>query len=76
MTSKATGYLDFPAHMQEFGKFVFLRTYSRWLEDEKRRETFYEMAQRVAKYNASTHPSLLSPTTISLDFAVSSSSSK
>lgn len=55
---KSTGYLDFPSKMNEFGKFVFLRTYSRWLEDEKRRETFYEMAQRVAKYNVSLDTTL------------------
>lgn len=48
---KATGYLDFPEKMNEFGKFVFLRTYSRWDDTNMRRETFYEMAQRVAKYN-------------------------
>jgi ribonucleoside-diphosphate reductase alpha chain/ribonucleoside-triphosphate reductase len=54
----STGYLDFPKNMNEFGKFIFLRTYSRWKEEEQRRETFYEMAQRVAEYNVSFDTSL------------------
>jgi adenosylcobalamin-dependent ribonucleoside-triphosphate reductase len=33
------------------GHFVFLRTYSRWLEDKQRRETWRETAHRVVDYS-------------------------
>jgi len=42
---------DFPAHMNELGKFVFLRTYSRFLPQEGRRETWKETVLRVTQYN-------------------------
>ncbi|MBP2627348.1 MAG: nrdJ [Firmicutes bacterium] len=32
-------YPDFPEHMNELGMFVYYRTYSRFLPDQKRRET-------------------------------------
>lgn len=37
--------------MTEIGKFVFYRTYSRWIEKEKRRETFKEAIRRAVEYN-------------------------
>jgi len=42
---KANGYKDdgFPENMSDFGKFIFLRTYSRWMAEQKRRETYREM---------------------------------
>jgi ribonucleoside-diphosphate reductase alpha chain/ribonucleoside-triphosphate reductase len=43
----------FPAHMNELGKFVFYRTYSRWLPEAGRRETWKETAARAADYNIS-----------------------
>ena len=33
-------YKDFPDHMTELSKFVYYRTYSRWLPKENRRETW------------------------------------
>jgi len=33
------------------GEFVYLRTYSRYLEDKKRRETWFETVLRTTKYN-------------------------
>src|SRR5690606_21268287 len=44
-------YPDFPAHMTELGKFVYYRTYSRWLPDKKRRETWKETCRRAVEYN-------------------------
>lgn len=46
-------YPDFPEHMTEIGKFVYLRTYSRWLPEEQRRETWKETVQRAVEYNCS-----------------------
>lgn len=45
------GYPDFPAHMSELGKFVFLRTYSRYLPELRRRESYKETVARAADYN-------------------------
>ena len=42
---------DFPAHMKAIGKFTYLRTYSRFLESEGRRETWRETTQRSTMYN-------------------------
>ena len=42
-----------PEHMNDLGKFVFYRTYSRWLEDKGRRETFKEAIRRAVEYNVS-----------------------
>lgn len=44
-------YQDAPEHMTELGQFVFYRTYSRWLKDVKRRETFKEAIARAVEYN-------------------------
>lgn len=58
---KANGYKDdgFPENMSDFGKFIFLRTYSRWMADQKRRETYREMVDRVAEYNVSLDSTLI-----------------
>lgn len=44
-------YPDFPEHMNELGKFVFYRTYSRWLPEKGRRETWKETVRRATEYN-------------------------
>lgn len=44
-------YPDFPPHMNELGRFVYYRTYSRWLEAKKRRETWKETVHRSVEYN-------------------------
>jgi len=46
-----SGYDDFPKHMSPLGMFVFLRTYSRFLVKEKRRETYKETCARATLYN-------------------------
>lgn len=46
-------YDDFPAHMNDLGKFVFYRTYSRFIPELKRRETWKETVRRAAEYNVS-----------------------
>lgn len=42
---------DFPAHMTPIGKFTYLRTYSRYLTNEARRETWKETVRRASEYN-------------------------
>lgn len=44
-------YPDFPAHMNALGKFVYLRTYSRYLPEQGRRETWKETVRRSTEYN-------------------------
>lgn len=44
-------YPDFPEHMTQIGKFVYLRTYSRWIPEEQRRETWKETCRRAVEYN-------------------------
>lgn len=44
-------YGDFPAEMNALGKFVYYRTYSRWLPEQKRRETWKETCARSIQYN-------------------------
>lgn len=44
-------YPDAPEHMTPLGKFVFYRTYSRWLPEKKRRETWKEVCRRATEYN-------------------------
>lgn len=46
-------YKDFPDHMTELSKFVYYRTYSRWLTEENRRETWKETCARAVEYNTS-----------------------
>lgn len=45
------GYPDFPPHMNELGLFVFMRTYSRYIPEKKRRETYKEVCNRATQYN-------------------------
>ena len=44
-------YPHFPAHMTQLAKFVYYRTYSRWLTKEGRRETWRETVVRALTYN-------------------------
>ncbi|MDF2513276.1 MAG: hypothetical protein K0S04_3142 [Herbinix sp.] len=37
--------------LSHIGEFVYLRTYSRYLEDKKRRETWFETVLRTTQYN-------------------------
>ena len=45
------GYGDKPEHMNELASFVFYRTYSRWLPEKGRRETWKEAVSRAVDYN-------------------------
>ncbi|MGM0410445.1 MAG: ribonucleoside-triphosphate reductase, adenosylcobalamin-dependent [Bacillota bacterium] len=40
----------------ELGEFIYYRTYSRWLEEEQRREYWWETVKRAVEYNASLAP--------------------
>ncbi len=40
------------------GHFVYLRTYSRWLPEESRREYWWETARRAVEYNCSLVPDI------------------
>jgi adenosylcobalamin-dependent ribonucleoside-triphosphate reductase len=53
---KKNNYKDFPQHMNALSRFVFYRTYSRWLSENKRRETWLETARRATEYNISLDP--------------------
>ncbi|KQL18831.1 ribonucleoside-triphosphate reductase, adenosylcobalamin-dependent [Cytobacillus solani] len=44
-------YPDFPSHMNALGKFVYFRTYSRFLPNKGRRETWKETCRRATEYN-------------------------
>jgi ribonucleoside-triphosphate reductase (thioredoxin) len=44
-------YPEFPAHMNQLGKFVYYRTYSRFLPEKGRRETWKETVKRATEYN-------------------------
>lgn len=50
---------DFPQHMGNLAKLVYYRTYSRWLPDEGRRETWKETCARAVEYNCSLAPTSL-----------------
>lgn len=50
------GYPDFPSHMENLAKLVYYRTYSRWLPEEGRRETWKETCARAVEYNCSLTP--------------------
>ena len=45
------GYPDNPAHMNQLGLFTFYRTYSRFLPELGRRETWKETVARAVEYN-------------------------
>lgn len=44
-------YDNAPEHMNQLGAFVFYRTYSRWIKEEGRRETWKEAVARAVEYN-------------------------
>ena len=44
-------YPDFPPHMNALGQFVYYRTYSRYLPEKGRRETWKETCRRAVEYN-------------------------
>lgn len=46
-------YPEFPAHMNALGQFVYYRTYSRFIPEKKRRETWKETVRRASEYNVS-----------------------
>jgi adenosylcobalamin-dependent ribonucleoside-triphosphate reductase len=46
-------YKHKPSPMNQLGNFVYYRTYSRWLDDEKRREYWWETVRRAVEYNCS-----------------------
>lgn len=52
-------YKHLPNPMGQLGQFVYYRTYSRYLPEEKRREYWWETVRRAVEYNCS-----LIPTTI------------
>ncbi len=49
-------YKHQPAPMNQLGSFVFYRTYSRYLNDEGRREQWWETVRRAVEYNCSLVP--------------------
>lgn len=49
-------YKHRPSNMPTLGEFVFYRTYSRYLPDEKRREYWWETCRRAVEYNCSLVP--------------------
>ncbi|WP_165000434.1 ribonucleoside-triphosphate reductase, adenosylcobalamin-dependent [Anaerophilus nitritogenes] len=42
--------------MKELGNFVYYRTYSRWLPEQKRREYWWETVKRAVEYNCNLVP--------------------
>lgn len=50
-----------------FGELVYLRTYSRWIDSENRRERWWETVRRVVEYNMSLH---LNPYNLKQDYLV------
>ena len=46
-------YKHLPSPMKQLGDFVYYRTYSRWLKEEKRREHWWETVRRAVEYNCS-----------------------
>lgn len=49
-------YKHRPSPMKQLGTFVYYRTYSRWLPEEKRREYWWETVRRAVEYNCSLVP--------------------
>ena len=49
-------YEDFPDEMTKLGKFIYYRTYSRYLPELGRRETWKETVTRAVEYNCSIAP--------------------
>ncbi len=46
-------YKHMNSPMDQLGNFVYYRTYSRWLPEEKRREYWWETVRRAVEYNCS-----------------------
>ncbi|SFI38230.1 ribonucleoside-diphosphate reductase alpha chain/ribonucleoside-triphosphate reductase [Tindallia magadiensis] len=46
-------YKHMPNPMEQLGSFVYYRTYSRWLQEENRREYWWETVRRAVDYNTS-----------------------
>jgi ribonucleoside-diphosphate reductase alpha chain/ribonucleoside-triphosphate reductase len=46
-----SGYKHKAANMKPLGEFVYYRTYSRWLDESKRREYWWETVRRAVEYN-------------------------
>ncbi|TAH74813.1 MAG: ribonucleoside-triphosphate reductase, adenosylcobalamin-dependent [Anaerolineaceae bacterium] len=44
-------YRNMKSPLSHIGEFVYLRTYSRYLEEKKRRETWFETVLRTTEYN-------------------------
>lgn len=44
-------YRNMKSPLSHIGEFVYLRTYSRYLEDKRRRETWFETVLRTTEYN-------------------------
>ena len=44
-------YKHLPSPMKQLGSFVYYRTYSRWIKEEKRREYWWETVRRAVEYN-------------------------
>ncbi|MDR1797744.1 MAG: ribonucleoside-triphosphate reductase, adenosylcobalamin-dependent [Clostridiales Family XIII bacterium] len=49
-------YKHLPSPMNQLGSFVYYRTYSRWMPEEKRREYWWETVRRAVEYNCSLVP--------------------
>jgi len=51
-----SAYKHSKSPMDQLGNFVYYRTYSRWLPEEKRREHWWETVRRAVEYNCSLVP--------------------
>lgn len=52
----ASKYKHAASPMNQLGSFVYYRTYSRWMQDEMRREYWWETVRRSVEYNCSLVP--------------------
>ncbi len=52
----ASNYKHTASPMSQLGNFVYYRTYSRWLQEEMRRENWWETVRRSVEYNCSLVP--------------------
>lgn len=56
LTDKFISKFEGIAPMKPLGSFVYYRTYSRWLTEFNRRETWLETVRRAVEYNCSLDP--------------------
>lgn len=49
-------YKHAPSPMKQLGSFVYYRTYSRWIPEERRREYWWETVRRSVEYNTGIVP--------------------